>query len=179
MSVIGGLNDLAYAEQMTLSKLPNKNGVRTVFTQSFEIKGNSNVRITAVAPSTFSNSWAELEFDLIDEKNNRVESIPVAFEYYTGVDSDGSWTEGSKTEDATVSSLPEGKYTLRVQGTWGKWQQDLPLTVKVEQNVIRGVNFCLALLALAIFPILSLFRKFAFESKRWSESMFGENFLDI
>lgn len=173
MLVVGGSDDLAYAEEIRLGRLPNRNAVGTVFTQPFKIEGNSNVRITARAPATFRNSWAELEFDLIDEQNNRVESVPVQIEYYTGVDSDGAWTEGSKTEDATISALPEGRYTLRVQGTWDKWQQDLPLTIKVEQNVVRGVNFCLALLAIGIVPVLALFRKFTFESRRWSESMFG------
>ena len=124
-------------------------------------------------PDSLNNSWASLDFDLVDSQNNRVESVPVDVEYYSGVEGGGSWTEGSRSEDATVSALPAGQYTLRVQGTWAKWQQPLPVKVKVEQNVIRGVNFCLAFFVLAIIPILALFRKFAFESKRWSESMFG------
>ena len=34
----------------------------------------------------------------------------VPIEYYSGTDSDGAWTEGNQTEDATVSS-PGRKYT--------------------------------------------------------------------
>ena len=49
----------------------------------------------------------------------------------------------------------------------------MPVSVKVEQNVVRGVNFCSACLLWAIVPFLALIRKFSFESKRWSESMFG------
>jgi len=74
-----------------------------------------------------------------------------------------------------LSSLPSGKYTLRVEGTWQNWQVQMPVTVKVEQNVNRGVNFCCALLVLAIVPILGLFRKIAFESSRWKDSMFGSS----
>ena len=175
MGIVSGLDDLAYAEEVTLKKLPNRNAVRTVFTQKFKLEGDSNVRITARAPASFRNSWAELDFDLVNEESTRVESIPVTIEYYSGVDSDGAWTEGSKTEDATASAVPEGTYIMRIQGTWGQWQKDLPLTVKVEQNVIRGTNFCLALFVLGIIPLFALFRKFAFESKRWSESMFGSS----
>lgn len=169
-----GISSTAYTEQITLEPLPNLNGTQTVFSKPFDVKGNRNMRISASAPSV-NNSWAALEFDLVDANNNLVESVPVDVEYYSGVDSDGSWTEGSKSQDATLSSLPGGKYTMRIQGTWQKWEEPLPVTIKVEQNVIRGVNFCLAILILAIVPILALFRKFAFESKRWSESMFGSS----
>ena len=90
-----------------------------------------------------------------------------------GSDSDGAWTEGSQSTDATLSSLPAGKYTLRVEGTWQNWQQPIAVGVKVEQNVNRGVNFCCALVALGIVPLFGLIRKWSFESARWKDSMFG------
>ena len=86
---------------------------------------------------------------------------------------DGAWTEGSQEQDATLSSLPAGKYVLRVAGTWQNFQQPLPVSVKVEQNVVRGVNFCFSFVLLAILPVIALLRKWMFESRRWSESMFG------
>ncbi|MDH3493944.1 MAG: hypothetical protein OEM82_10370, partial [Acidobacteriota bacterium] len=64
-------------------------------------------------------------------------------------------------------------YTLRIEGSWKDWQKPMPVRVKVQQNVTRGVNFCAAFVLLAILPVLTLFRKFSFESRRWSESMFG------
>ena len=94
-------------------------------------------------------------------------------EYYSGSDSDGAWTEGSQETDATLSSLPAGKYTLRVEGTWQNWQQPIAVNVKVEQGVNRGVNFCCALVALAIVPLFGLIRKWSFEASRWKDSMFG------
>ena len=144
---------------------------QTVFSKQFELKGSRNVRLTANAP--VSNAFADLDIDLINEQNNEVESVNVPIEYYSGSDSDGSWTEGSQTQDATLSSLPAGKYTLRVEGTWQNFSQPMQVNVKVEQNVSRGVNFWCAFVFLAILPILGLLRKFAFESRRWSESMFG------
>ncbi len=161
----------ALNETVTLQPTANAITPQTVFSQPFELKGNRNVRITANAP--VSNTWADLDVDLVNEQNNEVESVNIPIEYYSGSDSDGAWTEGGQTQDATLSSLPAGKYTLRVEGTWQNFQQPMPVTVKVEQNVSRGVNFCCALVVLAILPILALFRKFAFESRRWSESMFG------
>ncbi len=158
-------------ETVTLQPTASATTPQTVFSQPFELKGNRNVRITANAP--VSNAWADLDVDLVNEQNQEVESVNIPIEYYSGSDSDGSWTEGGQTQDAMLSSLPGGKYTLRVEGTWQNFQQPMSVTVKVEQNVSRGVNFFCAFVVLAILPILALFRKFAFESRRWSESMFG------
>lgn len=158
-------------QAITLPAAPNATAPQTVFSQQFELKGNRNVRITANAP--VSNAWADLDVDLVNEQNQEIESVNIPIEYYSGTDSDGSWTEGSQTQDATLSALPAGKYSLRVEGTWQNFQQPMTVNVKVEQNVSRGVNFCCAFVILAILPVLALFRKWTFESRRWSESMFG------
>jgi len=171
MIPLSGFSSTPLAQQITLPPMVNATTPQTVFSQPFELKGNRNVRITANAP--VSNSFADLDIDLINEQNNEVESVNVPIEYYSGSDSDGAWTEGAQTQDATLSSLPAGKYTLRVEGTWQNFQQPMPVTVKVEQNINRGVNFCLAFCVLAILPFLGLIRKWMFESKRWSESMFS------
>ncbi len=111
-----------------------------------------------------------MDIDLINEQNNEVESVNVPIEYYTGVDEGVSWAEGGQTQDATISSLPAGRYSLRVEGTWQDFGQPLPVSIKVEQNVSRGVNFWLSFFLLALLPVWALIRKFIFESKRWSES---------
>jgi len=51
----------------------------------------------------------------------------------------------------------------------------MPVSVKVEQNVNRGVNFCCAFIVLLIVPVLGFFRKFTFESSRWKDSMFSSS----
>lgn len=171
MIPLGGLSNTALNETITLQPTASETTPQTVFSQPFQLKGNRNVKITASAP--VNNSFVDLDVDLVNEQSQEVESVNVPIEYYSGSDSDGSWTEGGQTQDATLSSLPAGKYTLRVEGTWKDFGQPMPITVKVEQNVSRGVNFCCAFVVLAILPLLALFRKFAFERRRWSESMFG------
>lgn len=164
------IKNTALSEQVTMPPMVNATQPQTVFTQSFELKGNKNVRISAVAP--VNNSWADLDVDLINDQSQEVESVNIPIEYYTGTDSDGAWSEGGQSQDAAMSSLPAGKYTLRVEGTWQNWQQSMPVTVKVEQGVSRGVNFFCALILLLIIPVFGLIRKMSFETKRWSESMF-------
>ena len=176
MMAIGGFGSTPLNQTVTLEPTATATTPQTVFSQQFDLKANRNVRISARAP--VSNSWAELDVDLINEQNNEVESVNIPIEYYSGTDSDGSWTEGSQSQDATLSSLPAGKYSLRVEGTWQNNTQPLEVSLKVEQNVSRGFNFCCALIILAIMPLLGIIRKFSFESRRWSESMFGSTGTD-
>lgn len=176
MIPFSGMSATVLSQQTQLPPMVNATMPQAVFSQPFELKGNRNVRITANAP--VSNAYADLDIDLINEQNNEVESVNIPIEYYSGTDSDGSWTEGSQKQDATLSSLPAGKYTLRIEGTWQNWQVAQPVTVKVEQNVTRGINFFCAFFILLIIPILALFRKLMFESSRWSESMFGASSSD-
>ncbi|MBA2379944.1 MAG: DUF4178 domain-containing protein, partial [Blastocatellia bacterium] len=168
-----GLTSTVLSQRMDLPPLAAATQPQFAFTQSFELKPNRNVRITASAP--VSNSWADLDVDLVNDKSQEVESVNIPIAYYTGTDSDGAWTEGGQIQDATISSLEGGKYTLRVGGTWQNWQQPMPITVKVEQSVNRGVNFFCALILLLLVPVLGLIRKISFESKKWSESMFGHS----
>ncbi|MDQ2747489.1 MAG: DUF4178 domain-containing protein [Acidobacteriota bacterium] len=173
MIPLSGSNSVPLDQQITLDPTANAQTAQTVFSQPFEIKANRNVRITANAP--VSNSWADLNVDLINEQNSEVESVDVPIEYYNGVEDGESWSEGGTSQDATLSALPAGNYTLRIEGTWQNFQQPLSVNVKVEQNITRGVNFVLAFLALAILPAFGFFRRRTFESRRWSESMFGSS----
>lgn len=169
-----GITRTVHSENVTLPPMANATAAQAVFSQPFELKGGRNVRITAGAQ--VENSWADLDVDLINEQSKEVaESIGIPVEYYSGSDSDGSWTEGSRSTDATISSLPAGRYSLKVEGTWQNWQAQMPVSVKVEQGVNRGVNFFCAFIILLLIPIIGLIRKFSFESGRWKDSMFSSS----
>ncbi len=174
MFSLGGFgSSTVLSENITLAPTANENTPQTIFSKPFDLRGNRNVKISASAP--VSNSYADLDVDLINEQNNEVESINVPIEYYSGVEDGERWSEGGQNSDATLSSLPAGRYTLRVEGTWQNFAQPLPVSVKVEQNVARGVNFILSFVLLSLLPLTALIRKFMFESRRWSESMFSTN----
>ena len=51
----------------------------------------------------------------------------------------------------------------------------MPVSVKVEQNVNRGVNFCCAFIVLLIVPLFGIIRKWSFEATRWKDSMFASS----
>ena len=170
MIPLSGISSTVLSQEVILPPMANAQAAQTIFSQPFDIKANRNIRISATAP--VSNSFADLDVDLVNEQSQEVESVNIPIEYYFGTDSDGSWTEGSTNQDATLSSLAGGKYTLRVEGTWQDWQKPMPVTVKVEQNVNRGVNFVCALIALLIVPVIGFIRKISFEQRRWRDSMF-------
>ncbi|HEU0253359.1 MAG TPA: hypothetical protein VFR12_10035, partial [Pyrinomonadaceae bacterium] len=85
-----------------------------------------------------------------------------------------SWSEGGQQDSATSSAMPGGRYVLRLEGQWEKWQQPATIAIKVEQNVTHGFNLILALIGLSIGPIIMIIYHVGFERRRWSESMFTE-----
>jgi hypothetical protein len=170
MVPLGSISSTVTSQEITLPPMPNAQADQTAFSQPFDLKGNRNVRITANAP--VDNSWAELDFDLVNEQSSEVESFPLDISFYKGVDEGEAWTEGGQSSEADLSSVPAGKYSMRVSGSWQNFQQPLPVKIQVEQNVLRGVNFWLCFILLLIAPVLMLIRKWSFESRRWSESMF-------
>lgn len=173
MIPLSGLSGTVLSQEIVLQPTANAAAAQTVFSQPFDLKGNRNVKITASAPVT--NSFAELDIDLINEQNNEIESVNIPIEYYAGVEAGETWAEGAQTTDVFISSLPAGKYTLRVEGTKENPLTALPVAVKVEQNVARGLNFVWSFFLLALLPLWSGIRWLMFETKRWSESMYGSS----
>ncbi len=166
-----GLGTTKLRQDILFEPLERPLGPRIVESQEFELDGNRNVRITTAAP--VNNSWAEYNIDLISTEKSNIESVLVPVEYYHGVTSGESWSEGGTSESATISAVPAGTYKLRIEATWKDWNKPMPVRVRVEQSVTRGVNFWIAFILLLIVPIVTLVRKLSFESQRWSESMFS------
>jgi hypothetical protein len=69
--------------------------------------------------------------------------------------------------------MPGGRYILRLEGQWERWQQPAAISIKVEQNVTHGFNLLLALIVLSIGPVVMGIYHISFERRRWSESMFS------
>lgn len=171
MTVAAGSTREMFSQSITLAPLPNADGTQVFFSEPFELAGRSNIRVSAESP--VDNSWVNLEGDLINDETGLVQSFPIEISYYHGVDSGESWSEGGRADSAYSSALPAGRYILRMEGQWEKWQQPAPLNVKIEQNFTNGFNFLLALIALSIVPVIMLIYHISFERRRWSESMFG------
>jgi hypothetical protein len=151
-----------------LEPLKSADDSQVIFADPFELKGGQNIRVTA--SSNVSNSWLYVEGDLIDEATGLVQSFSLPVEYYFGSDSDGSWSEGGQSSDVHLSALPAGKYSLRLEAGWEKWQAPATLSIRVEQGVPRAAHLMLALVLISIVPLAVGIYHFSFEQKRWKDS---------
>jgi hypothetical protein len=124
------------------------------------------------------NTWVYLEGDLINDETGVVQSFPIDISYYQGVEDGESWSEGGQTDSAYTSAMPAGRYVLRLEGQWERWQQPATVAIRIEQNVTHGFNILIALIVLSIGPIAMAIYHIGFERRRWSESMFTETGSD-
>ena len=171
--VLSGSTKEVFSQTVTMQPLPNADGTQVFFSNQFELAGRRNIRI--VGESQVQNTWIYLEGDLINEETGVVQSFPIEISYYQGVEDGESWSEGGQKDSAYTSSMPAGKYVLRLEGQWEKWQQPATIAIKIEQNVTHGFNLILALIILSIGPIIMMIYHISFEHKRWSESMFSSS----
>jgi hypothetical protein len=175
LTVTSGSSSTALTQTVDFQPLPNADGTQAWFSepQQFTIQGRRNLYVTATAP--VENAWVAMEGDLINDETGLVQSFPLEISYYKGVEDGESWSEGSTTASTYVSGLPAGKYTLRLEAAWEKWQQPMSINLKVEQNVTRGVNLFVALFLLVLMPLAVGIWQIVFESRRWAESMFSSS----
>ncbi|MEZ0494860.1 DUF4178 domain-containing protein [Sphingomonas sp. IW22] len=78
------------------------------------------VRVVAEVPA-LSNGWVDLAYTLVDRSNQASFTASKAAERYSGRDSDGAWSEGSRGASADFAALPAGSYDLIVDYKGNKW----------------------------------------------------------
>jgi len=172
LTLVGsGLSKEVFSQTVTLAPLLTADGTQVFFSDPFELEERRNIRIVGESP--VRNTWVYLEGDLINDETGVVQSFPIEISYYQGVEDGESWSEGGQKDSAYTSAMPAGRYILRLEGQWEKWQQPAVVAIKVEQNVMYGLNLLLALIALSIGPIVMIIYHIGFERRRWSESMFS------
>ncbi|HEY7545015.1 MAG TPA: DUF4178 domain-containing protein, partial [Blastocatellia bacterium] len=164
-----GSRRLVFAQSYTLDPVDSAEKTQTRFSDNqFELRANQNIKVTLSSP--VDNTWVYVEGDLINEETGLVQNFSMPIEYYHGVDGGESWSEGTKTPEMHLSALPAGKYTLRLEVQWERFQQPIALSVKLEQGVPRILHMFLALLFISIVPVLVAFYYISFNKRRWEDS---------
>lgn len=153
-------------------QLPDSANISPVVTEKFELtKPSSNVQIKIAAP--VSNSWFEVNVALVNAENGKEYSIQKGVEYYSGYDSEGSWTEGSRSDDVILSSIPRGKYFMQIY----PFRESSIAVNYFEITVINDVpvwrNFFVFTIMMLIFPLLWWFYMKQYEKMRWSNSPYS------
>ncbi len=141
-----------------------------VVTEPFELKGRpSNVRVNI--QTELSNDWAWFALALINESTGESREVGKQVSYYSGVDSDGSWTEGSQRGAVSISEVPAGQYVLRIGPEGGEpTGRTTNYTVTVTRDVPSYAFFIVALFAIVLPAGLAWLPVFGFENRRWLES---------
>jgi len=142
------------------------------FSDPFEIHKGGNVRAEVSAP--VSNDWIGVQGDLVNQDTGEVWSFYQEISYYSGSDSDGSWTEGSKDGTEYLSRVEPGKYVLRTTAAFPS-QAARTFRVQLTSDTPRGSWFCVAMVMLLIGPLFSFIRSSSFESTRWAESNLSDS----
>jgi hypothetical protein len=138
-------------------------------TSEFELKGRTaDVEIRTDAD--VSNQWIYLNYALIDEDTGQAYDFGREVSYYTGVDSDGGWQEGSRHDRVVLPSIPPGRYYLRVEPEGDANLGSIGYTVTVTRDVpVLGIYF-LAWSIILLPALLISWRTYNFEQMRWAES---------
>ena len=142
-------------------------------TPIFELpEGNVRVEIE----TSLANDWAYFSMALINDDTGTAYDFGREISHYYGRDSDGDWTEGSRSGSYTVPAVASGRYYLRVEpemATDGAVHV-VVYDLKVKAGVLEGEWLLLVFFLLPIPAIWRTWRAMQFESKRWSESDYGQ-----
>jgi predicted RNA-binding Zn-ribbon protein involved in translation (DUF1610 family) len=126
-----------------------------------------------VASGPLDNAWVQLQGDLANTTTGQVYRFANAFQYYHGYDSDGAWTEGSRSGSALIGGVPAGTYNLVVDGTGGDNAGrilDAKLQIGLRHDIVVWRNFWIAVLLILLYPGYLGYRSATAERERWSDS---------
>jgi hypothetical protein len=130
--------------------------------------GTSNVQVKTSAP--VDNHWIYLNYALINQDTGQAWDFGREVSYYHGYDSDGSWSEGKRTDSVVIPSVPAGHYYLRIEPEVDPTLPAIPYSVSVIRDVPVFGIYGIAFLALLVPVVIISFRAYTFERSRWSES---------
>jgi len=130
--------------------------------------GTSTVQVKTSAP--VDNHWIYVNYALINQDTGQAWDFGREVSYYHGYDSDGSWSEGSRTDSVVIPSVPAGRYYLRIEPEVDPSLRSTPYSVTVIRDVPVFGIYGIAFLALLVPVVIISFRAYTFERSRWSES---------
>jgi hypothetical protein len=116
------------------------------------------------------NNWIYLNYALINQDTGQAYDFGREVSYYHGHDSDGSWTEGSRSDSVAIPSVPPGTYFLRVEPESDSGHGTIHYEITAKRDVPQFSFFGIALLALLVPAALITWRSINFEHLRWAES---------
>jgi len=150
-----------------VTSAPSPENSRYKVTDYFDLTGRT-CNLTFKTTADVENRYLYNNYTLIDEKTQKAFDFGREVEYYHGRDSDGPWTEGSRTDEVTVASIPAGRYFMLIEPQSD--QQVVNYSVAIRRDVCELWPFIVLILLILIPPAILKYRQWSFEVERWKES---------
>lgn len=144
---------------------------KVIVSPSFTLPHQAALQIDLV--TTLDNQWLELPVSLVNEQTGQGYEFTKNIEFYQGVESGESWTEGSREADATLSAVPAGRYHLNFYPITEAGPAAPDIQVKVLADPPLLANFFLTLVLVLIYPAFQYWRRSHHETRRWEQSDYG------
>jgi hypothetical protein len=141
-------------------------------TDPFPLREEGTVEIVLHA-KTLSNAWIDFDLALINLDQGTAWNVAREVSFYSGSDSDGPWTEGSREERVLLPRVPAGQYYLRVEPV-SDIAKDVAYTIRVRRDVLSLLPYGFALGLLFLPALLAMLHSAGFEQKRLQESDHSE-----
>ena len=167
---------LFFASQLVLKQrivLSPQNDEATLTSQEFVL--GSRARSLLVRHGTdVANNWLSVNTTLVEKNTGEAYLGMQEISHYQGVEDGDGWSEGSASDEIVFKAVPAGTYYLVIEYELGTDNAAAVVdTLEVVRNPAGWSNFVLVLIFLAVFPLLTRWRKNAFEARRWSASDLG------
>ncbi|WP_165356436.1 DUF4178 domain-containing protein [Sphingosinicella sp. BN140058] len=141
------------------------------------------IAIDAEAPG-LENAWVDLDYALVDRKTQASYEAYGLAERYSGRDSDGDWTEGSRSATVKLAAVPAGTYDLVVDYSGQQWSGGSTpnfgiaapaetLQITISSGAFFPGNALIALIFLLLPLLFFVHRHVKFEQARQDESDVG------
>lgn len=150
----------------------DEGGNAAIFTDSFEVTDSNHILKVEIR-SPVQNSWVYLDGALVNEQEGDIVEFSSEVAFYSGTDSDGSWTEGSQKDTVYLSAVPAGSYVMRLAPQADPKATNVSFQVIVFEGATRTSYFVIALVFSLLVPAILLGFHFNFEHQRWQESNFS------
>ncbi|MBA2353550.1 MAG: DUF4178 domain-containing protein [Acidobacteria bacterium] len=137
-------------------------------TAPFALREPGTVEIALGA--SVQNAWLGVDLALINVDSGTAWNVSREVSFYTGRDSDGAWTEGSRSSRVLLPAVPAGQYYLRVEPEGPTTSPQVPYTIQVRRDVPSLLPYGIAILLLLVPPVANLLRMASFEHRRLQES---------
>lgn len=145
----------------------------TTINDIFLNKNSSNIQLNVYAP--LNNNWLEISAKLVNTKDGTEYNVEKGLEYYSGYDSEGSWSEGSTTDEIFINQVPNGTYVLSIQATQNNSLDIKRFDIEAIYDVPNNSNFfiCIGLIIALCFIMFLI--NYSYDYNRWRDSPYLHN----